>query len=254
MIDQMNPDDAEADAMRDEPERTFQLLRDEVVETIMRISGGDCCEQHVETIVQKLRDWFGEASQAVKMHILRCGTSHHHFLGRGILAVAIHSGLLDNGRYELIERIAESVGTTMPFVQMAEKVLRVSRSYLKSSSLLYRIVESLVDVDKEWRKAVVSISESIARVSFREPDVMVAAAGFALGRSVRLAMGKDTSAMDHSTRLRRLLVRRQLRHLTGAALCRKLQVTYGTVKRAVKDLDDDSIVLLRRHLKNLLVV
>ena len=253
-INNTNHDDPETFLTYDEPERRFQLLRDEVVETIMRISGGDCCERHVETIIQKLRDWYEEASSAVRMHILRCGAPHNHLLGRGILAVAIHSGLLDNGRHELVDHIADSVGTTMPFVQLAEKILRVSRSYLKSSSLLHRIVESSVDVDKEWRKAIVSIAESVAKASFREPDVMVAAAGLALGKCVRNKMGRDTPGMDHSTRLRRVLVRKQLRKLTGAALCRKLGVTYGTVKRAVKDLDEDTMVLIQRHIKILLVV
>ena len=241
----MNPADI---AAKHGPNSTMHLLRDEVVETIMRISGGDCCEQHVETIMQKLKNWHAEANQSVKMHILRCGIPHHA-LGRAILAVAIHSGLLDNGRSELMEHIAASVGATMPNVQMAEKILRVSRSYLKSSSLLHRIVEDFSELDSEWRKAIFSISKIVAKASFRDPDVMVAAAGLALGKGIRDNLSRNTPSMDPEIRLRRMFIKKQLRHLSGAALCRKLSVTYGTLKRAVKDMDETTLRELQRHIK-----
>lgn len=229
----------------------FRFLRDEVVECIMRISGGDCCDQHVETIMRKLKSWHEEGDPTVRQQILRCGLPHQ-LLGRGILAVAIHSGLLENGRYEIMELIASTVGATMPNVQLAEKILRVSRTYMKSSSLLQRIVEKFDDLDTVWRKAILSVSENVAKISFREPDVMVAAAALALGKAIRKELGKNTACMDVETRLQRLVIRKQLRHLTGAALCRRLNLTYGTMKRAMKDLDETTLLELQRQLEILM--
>lgn len=236
-----------------ETEELFDKLRDEVVECIMRISGGDCCGLHVETIMAKLKNWHAEGDPTARMHILRCGMPHQ-LLGRGILAVAIHTGLVENGRHELLELVAATVGAPLTFVQLAEKILRVSRTYMHSQPLLNRIVEKLDDLSPEWQKAILEISENVAKISFREPDVMVAAAALALGKTVKKELGRGTACMDVETRLRRKTIQKQLRHLSGAALCRKLLLTYGTVKRAMKDLNETSLVVLQRQLEILIDV
>ena len=231
-------------------ELAFRLVRDEVTETIMRISGGDCAGLHVDSIMTKLKTWHNDANHHVRAHIVKC-VAPHHPISRGILAVAIQHGLLDNGRQETLEHIAAAVGATMQNVQLAEKLLRVSRSYLRSSVLLRKIVDSLDDIGDAWRDVIFELSECNAVVSFRDPDVVVASITLALGRRIRAGARDRRTEMtkDHSAR-----VRAQLRAMTGAALCKKLRLTYGTVNRASLGLDEMTTQMMQRRVDVLLMV
>ena len=212
--------------------RFLKLIRDEVTETIMRISGGDCTGVHVDAIMNKLSTWHGESCGDMRAHIMRIGMPHHD-LSRGFLAVAVQLGLLENGRHETMDHIAGICGATMRSVQYAEKCLRVSRTYLQSPVLLRKIVDTLTGLDKAWHEAILSLANASVAVSFRDPDVVVASVALALGRRVREDMKNSDAKMS---KYQFALLRRQLRLVSGAALCRTFGLIYGTVNRASRDL------------------
>ena len=215
-------------------ERTVAMLRDEITEIIMRISGGDCAMQHVDCIMDKLAKWYKDGGQHLRERICRIGRPGDS-ISRGILALAVQLGLLYNGRAETVEFISTVVGASRHSVQMAEKVLKVSRSYVSNPVNMDRIVSSLEKVDRKWQTGISLLANFNSKRNFKDMDVTVASCALALGRRVR--DGLNSRGLNKS---RKVELRKQLRHVSGAALCRALHLTYSTVNRAALGLEEET--------------
>lgn len=211
----------------------LDLLRDETTEIIMRISGGDCASTHVDAVMRQLHKWHDDADRNVKELISRIGHQRDS-VSRGIFAVAIQHGLLHNGRCESLDLISSVVGASRHSVQAAEKLLRVSRCFSTSRVFLHTIIDQIDGL--AWKNTLMELALSNAKACFREADVNVAAVGLALGREMKLHLGK-MKKRNLMTGAREKLIRAQLRCLSGASLCRALRLTYSTVNRASKAID-----------------
>lgn len=211
----------------------LDLLRDETTEIIMRISGGDCASTHVDAVMRQLHKWHKDGDRNVKELIARIGYQRDG-VSRGIFAVAIQHGLKSNGRCESLELVSSAVGASRHSVQAAEKVLRVSRCLSTSQVFLHSIIDQIDGL--AWKNTLMELALSNAKACFREADVNVAAVALALGREVKLLLGK-IKKRGCLTKARERLIRSQLRRLSGASLCRDLRLTYSTVNRASKTID-----------------
>lgn len=215
-------------------ESTVAMLRDEITEVIMRISGGDCATQHVDCVMDKIEKWYKDGSLPLREKICRIGRPGDS-ISRGILALAVQLGLLYNGRGETLEFISSVVGASRHSVQMAEKVLKVSRSYVTNPVNMARIVSSLENVSPKWQRGITLLANYNSKRNFKDMDVTVASCALALGRRVR--EGLTTRGLS---KVEKASIQKQLRHVSGASLCRALHLTYSTVNRAALGLEDET--------------
>lgn len=211
----------------------LHFLSDEVTETIMRLSGGDCTRIHVEAVMAKLGKWYDAGDKRVRDLICHLSNNPNH-TSRGVLAVAIHRGLLSNGRQETMDHVASMVGATRLAVSTAERLLKEPREYLRSPVLVAKVVDSIDGLDHHWGECIKALAEQHIICSFREIDVVVAATALHFAREVKSFMHQHKSILSPRSVAS---ARRNLRLLTGASLCRRLRLTYSTVSRASKCLD-----------------
>lgn len=215
----------------------LHFLRDELTEIIMRLSGGDCTRTHVDTIMGKLMTWHAQGSKQVQDLISHPSPSPQH-TSRGVLAVAVHRGLLANGRQETLDHIGSVVGATRHAVITAERLLKEPREYLQSPVLVRKVVDSIAGLSPLWADCIKALAEHHVQFSFREVDVVVAATAMHLARLVKAHLAMNKENYDRSVLA---TTRANLRVLTGASLCRQLVLTYSTVNRASRTLDSGTL-------------
>ena len=201
----------------------FDHLQDELAEAISRMSGGDVAGMHINSTLRYLKQWNTEDCNVAK--VMRRVRESPESLFRGILTLALYLGLLDNGRDELLSYVASAVGASPSAVSRAEKLLSEGPRYISSGVATSKVVESLEDVDDEWKRMILMCANMVNRDAFGSPEPIICGTTLALTKDVRAILKEAPPHRLEKNRINVPRLRKNLKRLTSAALQKRFGVS-----------------------------